>query len=349
MITKIEPCQAPMFQIAWESTLKCNLDCSYCGDGHDNSQPHPSLEDSLKTVDFIADYVGFYMKSKPESQRQANLNIQGGESIFHPHIIEILEYARNKEVDYQLYVNLITNAVTKPESWKRIAELVNYFTLSFHAESLERQQEQFRTNALHLKEVGKGFHVAVLMHPRHWQTCTAMVEWCKQNDIKHVIRQIDHDPSDTRFDYTKEQAEYIVPVKIDTSAIDLSSQGRACCGGLEMCTNESSSTKYIQGNNFQGWHCSVNKFFLYIRQSTGEVFTNKDCKMNFDGEVGPIGNLSESELILERLTQGVDDIVCKKSRCWCGLCAPKAQSREDYITIMKRYELDPATADQNPL
>ena len=79
-----------MFQIAWESTLKCNLDCSYCGDGHDNRQAHPSLEDSLKTVDFIVAYVDRYMQNRPQEQRIANLNIQGGERIYHPNIIEIL-------------------------------------------------------------------------------------------------------------------------------------------------------------------------------------------------------------------------------------------------------------------
>ena len=74
------------FQVAWESTLKCNLDCSYCGDGHDNSQAHPTLEDSIDTVDFIVEYLNIYMQDKPAEHRYANINIQGGESIYHPNI-----------------------------------------------------------------------------------------------------------------------------------------------------------------------------------------------------------------------------------------------------------------------
>jgi pyruvate-formate lyase-activating enzyme len=347
MISKIEPTQPPMFQIAWESTLKCNLDCSYCGDGHDNRQAHPSLEDSLKTVDFIVAYVDRYMQNRPQEQRIANLNIQGGESIYHPNIIEILEYANSRQTNYKLYVNLITNAVASPKLWSSIASLVNYFTISYHAESLDWQREQVRDNILHLQSLNKAFHVAVLMHPDHWEDCINMIEWCAANNIPHHKRQIDHAPTDTRFNYTSSQAEFISPKKIIPiveERVDLSSQGRDCCGGLELCTNESSITKYIPGNNFEGWHCSVNQYFLYIRQSTGEIFTNKDCKMNYNGTVGPIGNLNNVGALLNHPT--ITTIVCKKPTCWCGLCAPKARDEFDYTAMMQQYW---TTTDQSPL
>ena len=51
------PAKRISFQIAWESTLKCNLDCSYCGDGHDNKTEHPAFAECLDTVDFIYKYV----------------------------------------------------------------------------------------------------------------------------------------------------------------------------------------------------------------------------------------------------------------------------------------------------
>lgn len=47
----LEPLDNLYFSVEWETTLKCNLDCSYCGkDGHDNTKPHPSLDDSLKNT-----------------------------------------------------------------------------------------------------------------------------------------------------------------------------------------------------------------------------------------------------------------------------------------------------------
>lgn len=337
MINRINPTEPPMFQIAWESTLKCNLDCSYCGDGHDNSQAHPSLEDSLKTIDFIVDYVDRYMQNRPEEHRIANLNIQGGESIYHPNIVDILEYANNKKPSWQFYVNLTTNAVASPKLWASITPLINYFTVSYHAESFDWQQAQVRENILHLQNLGKGFQVAILMHPSYWDNCISMIKWCEDNNVPYHKRQIDHTPSDTRFNYSPEQAEFLAPKKIIPiveERVDLSSQGRACCGGLELCTNES-TTKYIPGNSFQGWHCSVNQYFLYIRQNTGEIFTNKDCKMNYEGGVGPIGNLDNVEELLTRPV--VTDIVCKKSSCWCGLCAPKAHKEADYLSMMQQY------------
>lgn len=345
------------FQVAWESTLKCNLDCSYCGDGHDNSQPHPSLEDSLNTVNFIVDYVNLYMSVRPENIKFANLNIQGGESIHHPNIIEILEYARSKKqkyLDWNLNISLITNAITSLSRWKRIVELVDYFTISFHPEAMKKQHEMFKENILHLKSSGKKFHVAVLMHPKYWDTCILIIEWCKQNNIKAVPRQLDHYWTEFRFNYNEKQVEYItgipkIPVttKIISffkNGINLSAQGRACCGGDTLCTNSTEKIKYVKENNFKGWQCSVNRFFLYIRQSTGEVYTNKDCKMNLEGRVGVIGYLQQSDDIIADLKTKIETdllptIVCKKSSCWCGLCAPKAATPELYNKIITKYAI----------
>ncbi len=347
--------QQRVFQIAWESTLKCNLDCSYCSDGHDNRVEHPSLEDSKKTLDFIVEYVNLYMRTKADAHKFANLNIQGGESIFHPDIIDILEYARTKKSSYDdwgLNISLITNAVIGQKKWQQIASLVDFFTISYHAESLPKQQEMIRTNILHLKSLGKNFYVAVLMHPKHWNNCVAMVDWCKEHGIRVHPRQIDHPLLDFRFNYNAEQIEYLTGVpKVPTTTkiisifkngIDLSAAGRSCCGGDKLCVDGVEHTQFVKGNRFKGWHCSVNKFFLYIRQTTGEIFTNKDCRMNLDGEVGPIGYLNRSEELLKDLEQRINtdtlpDIICKKSSCWCGLCAPKAATKDTYIEIMKRY------------
>jgi len=333
------------FHIEWESTLKCNLDCSYCGDGHNNSIPHPSLEDSLKTLDFIVDYVSIQMQSR--KHKQASLNILGGESLFHPDILEILEYAKQKKegLDWNLSIGTITNAVVGKRLWAKVVDLLEYFTVSFHAEALPKQHIQVRENLLYLQEQNKNFHVSIIMHPKHWDTCVNMVEFCEMNNIRYEKRQIDHDWFDWRFKYNKEQAAYLtgkesvsalkMAAAVLTGGIDLSSQGRACCGGQEMCNN-TGCTKYVD-NRFKGWHCSVDKYFLYIRQTTGEVFTNKDCRMNWDGEVGPIGNLKDTNSILQRVGK-TDTIVCKKSRCWCGICAPKAKDKTDYIRIMQKYE-----------
>ena len=130
--------------------------------------------------------------------------------------------------------------------------------------------------------------------------------------------------------------------KID-DAYNLSDSGRACCGGRSLCvdTNYKQRVFYTE-NKFPDWYCSVNEFFLYIKQVTGEVFVNKDCKMSFDGKVEPIGYLNDCDKLLEFTKTHLENntmpvIQCKKSRCHCGLCAPKASSLDEFNKIMEKY------------
>jgi hypothetical protein len=123
----------------------------------------------------------------------------------------------------------------------------------------------------------------------------------------------------------------------------LANVGRACCGGRQLCQDSNYKNRvFFVENKFPDWYCSVNQFFLYVRQISGEVYVNKDCKMNFDGTVGPIGNLNNADEILHTLqnqlgTGTLPIIQCKKSKCVCGICAPKAKDLEDYKSIMKKY------------
>jgi hypothetical protein len=118
--------------------------------------------------------------------------------------------------------------------------------------------------------------------------------------------------------------------------------GRSCCGGRQACVDQDYKQRHFQvSNKFPDWYCSVNEFFLFVKQVNGEVYVNKDCKMNFNGTVGPIGNLSNTVSIINelktQLTDGQPIIQCKKSKCLCGLCAPKAKNLDTYQSIMKKY------------
>jgi hypothetical protein len=73
------------------------------------------------------------------------------------------------------------------------------------------------------------------------------------------------------------------------------------------------------------------------------VYVSKDCKMRFDGTVGPIGTLSDADAIIAELkTQLASEnppvMQCKKARCLCGLCAPKAKNLATYQSIIKKYQ-----------
>lgn len=365
------PVSKPSFLIGWEITMKCNLDCSYCGtglyDGHNNNTAHPKLEESLKTIDFMYEYVDQYMQHKSKWSRQVVLDIYGGEALFYPGIDNIFAQVKEKYKPYKdkwsLRVTSTSNLIVGKNLFEKIYDYVDEYTASFHSESTEKQQEMFRQNLLFLKEKNKSVKVVVLMHPTsgRWEKCIEMIEWCKKQNIRHSPRQLDHTPSAVHYNYTSEQLDWFKNfwtensfgnvshnIEIPTDAAgkhDLSQHGRACCGGRQLCTNQNykDRTYYVHGNHFEGWSCSVNWFFMHIKQLTGEVFaTSKDCKMNFNKEIAPIGHLHSKDKILAELkeqfaTNTLPIMTCAKKKCHCGLCAPKAKTEEDLIKIWKLY------------
>jgi len=338
--------------------MKCNLDCTYCpagiDGGHDNTQRHPPLEDCLRTIDFMFEYADIYMSSKPKSIKYVILNVYGGEALHHPDIVKILSVLREKYQPYQdrwhLTVTTTTNAIIAPARLDQIIPLIDEFTVSYHTENTPKQKQQFRDNLLKIKSAGVRQKCIVLMHSEsdRFTDAQEMIAWLNQNDIKYLARQLDH-PLEVDFNYNQQQVVWFEglykkslghAVMRDNKA-DLSDTGRACCGRRSLCAdqNRRNPQKFVS-NKFPGWYCSVNHFFLYVKQVNGKVYVNKDCKMNYDGTVGPIGNLND---IAPMLTQARDTdkpvIRCANKKCRCGLCAPKAEDIDTYKSIMRKYEI----------
>lgn len=365
----IDPNNKLTFLLDWEITLKCNLDCAYCPGGlyggHDNSQPHPPLAECLETIDFMYKYVDMYMEHKAPWSRHVVLNIYGGESLYHPNIVEILEQVRTRYEPYRsrwtLTVTTTTNAVVSKNQMLRIIDLIDEFTVSYHTESEAKQRQQVRDNLLLIKERNRRLKCVILMHPgdENFADNLAMIDFCKDNNIKHLPRQLDHEIQSPQWNYKGYQVTWFDQfykqksfgslihntLPSNQSTTDLADIGRACCGGRQIVQNQDYQNRsFYVPNKFPGWKCSVNWFFVYIKQVTKEVFVNKDCKMTFDGEIGPIGHLENSNELLQELKSGlVSDtlpiIQCKKDYCCCGLCAPKASTEEKFNNIMEKYKI----------
>lgn len=346
--------------------MKCNLDCAYCETGvyggHDNSTRHPPVSDCLKTIDFMFEYVDLYMRGRIASLKTVVLNVYGGEALHHPHIVEILQAIRQRHQPYQsqwrLTVTTTTNAVISKKKLAAVRPLIDEFTVSYHTGATLKQKQQIRSNLLAVKSSAK---CVVMMNPVNFADATAHITWCQQHGIRYLAKPIDHPIEKTQFNYDVQQVHWLrntyhtqsynsksqTPELIQDqhNRIDLADSGRACCGGRIFCQDQNyrSRTAFV-ANKFPDWYCSVNHFFLYVKQVTGEIFTNKDCKMNFDGSVAPIGTLAHSELLLEQtqhwLNTGTMPVIqCKKYRCDCGLCAPKAADLDTYRSIMRKYEI----------
>jgi pyruvate-formate lyase-activating enzyme len=357
------------FLLDWELTMKCNLDCSYCQTGiyagHDNSTAHPPLDQCLQTIDFMFKYVDLYMRHKPKGLRYVVLNVYGGESLHHPNVIEILEQVHQRYLSYQdawhLTVTTTTNAIVSERKLDCVIPLIDEFTASYHTESTNRQKQQFRDNLLKIKQAGKRLKTVVLMHtdPEKFSDAQQMIAWLNKNEIQVLPRQLDDNTTYT-LNYNTQQVKWFDNlykskssdkqhsiIKIESESTNLSDTGRACCGGRSLCENSDRKNQkfYILDNKFSGWSCSVNWFFLYIKQVNGEVFVNRDCKMNFDGKVGTIGNLSDTQSMIDYLDQSLQSrslptIVCNKYKCHCGLCAPKARTPELFDQMFSKYTKD---------
>lgn len=364
----IDPSNRTSFMIDWELTMKCNLDCDYCPSGlyggHLNSTKHPPLNECLNAIDFMFSYVDHYMKTKPTGIRQVIINVYGGEGLYHPHIEEILRALKDKHQAYKdswlLTVTSTTNAIVSEKKLNSVIPYIDEFTVSYHSQNTEKHKEQFRNNLLSIARANKRQKCIVMMHPNeeYFQDACNMIEWLKANNIRYLPKQIDDRGSVDKFKYHFHQIQWfenlysaksynassVVLTKDKDQKIDLAKQGRPCCGGRQLCKDSNYRTReYYVDNRFPDWYCSVDHFFLYIKQLTGEIFVNKDCRMNYRGEVGPIANLLDTQDLLEFVKNNVETntfpiIRCKKKECLCGLCAPKAQTLDEYQTIINKYQ-----------
>jgi len=364
----IDPNNRITFLLDWELTMKCNLDCSYCGTGiyfgHDNTTRHPSLDKCLDALDFMFLYVDLYMRTKPPGLRYVVLNVYGGESLHHPDIVEILRQVRHRHQHYadrwRLTVTTTTNAIVSNKKLRQIIPLIDEFSVSYHTENTAKQKQQFKDNLLTIAGSGVQQKCVVLMHqqPELFQDAVDMIDWLTHNNIRVLPRQLDaNEGLDGLRIYKQNQVKWfsklyknktfgesmeLLDGNTDSNLTDV---GRACCGGRQICADQNYKQRHFYvGNKFPDWYCSVNHFFLYVKQVNGEVFVNKDCKMNFDGKVGPIGNLSDTQQILSTLRDQLDTdsmpvIQCKKYNCFCGLCAPKAKDLSTYHSIMEKYHI----------
>jgi len=347
----LDPTNTPSFLLDWEVTKRCNLDCSYCGIwGHDNTTEHPPLAECLQSIDFMYEYVDQYMQQVKQSQRKVILNVYGGESLFHPNIIEILEAVRTKYKKYQdrwyLTVTCTTNGIIGNNLFKQIVPLIDNFSMSYHAENLPKQEQMYFDNLLELKQLGKPHKAIIMMHNTLWESSERAVAFCKEHNINYLVKPVDRSEDDA-WKYSPTQLDFMKVFWLTEKPIDsgknIVDQGRSCCGGRKLSTNGNlkESIKFVHKQGFKGWSCAVNWYFLFVEQQTGKVYTNKDCKTSTTGRVEPLGTLDKRDEIIatlkEQFATEMPVITCVKDVCRCGFCAPKAETRAEFDKLLNRY------------
>jgi MoaA/NifB/PqqE/SkfB family radical SAM enzyme len=371
------PGNQPAFLVDWMITKFCNLNCSYCDSyNHDNFSKHPDFTKTTDTIDFIYEYVDLYMTYKKSWQKNLVLNIYGGEGMIHPNIVEILNQVKLRHKQYQdkwpLTVLVTTNGVFGENLLKKVIDYVDSWTISFHTESLKKQQTQALNNAKLLKDQNKQVRCVIMMNPEKWDMCLDAIEFCREHNIDFTPKTLD---TTGAFEenyvyhnkiYSKEQMEYIKSFWVAKSSkqgkelIENSVQlqtnneardhGRACCGNRSLCINQDFKNRVsaVPLKNFTNWYCSVNWYFLHVNQHTGEIYNNKDCRTSLRNLIEPVGYLNDTRKIinehksmLENKTMPV--IKCINKSCNCGTCAPKAVDADTFKSLMKNHWVEDRT------
>ena len=335
--------------VTWDIVRRCNLDCTYCeSTRHDTYSKLPKLSELVRTFDFVKQYTDLY-NSKRIEQTITNIDFTGGEPTINPDFWPLLDYIKQTG---RFRLSLTTNGTWGPKFTQRILDNFSHATISWHAEDV--LNERTIENIIELHSSGLSVQVNVMLHTDYFDKAISICDMLKEKGIKVnpvpigdgvQTRKgwfIDADGSNRRtsHEYTEEQQDWFYnwmgqPRKA-TASSEGTDVGRACCGGR--CTQGKVDGEWqevkLVNNRFKDWHCTVIWYFLHIDQYNGDVFHHQTCQATHTGR-GPIGNLSDTQLILDNVTtmlsqDTIAPIVCPNQRCGCGMCVPKARDLDDF-------------------
>lgn len=342
--------------VTWDTGRRCNYDCSYCEiSRHDNVSQHHSLEEYLKTFEFIKKWTSVYDQHKQNSSI-TNINFTGGEPTMNPAFWNLVDIIKNDDREFRL--SLTTNGAWNKKYTDKIVKRFSGVTVSYHVEGHPNLKKQVLENIIALKKSNIWLQVNLMMHTDHWKECVDAFEFLKQNDIIAKIRPIgdgnierkgwfvDSDGSQrkTSHEYTEEQQQWYYVQTGSTAQASLlklgTDLGRGCCGGRCLTGKVDGEWQEVKivSTKFKDWSCMVDWFFLHIDQHTGLVYHHQTCQALHNHKRGALGVIGEADTMIKELEDRMKyptPIVCPNQRCGCGMCIPKAKHFEDFDPIWK--------------
>lgn len=354
----------PSFQIDWELTFFCNYDCSYCK-SHDNTTRHPDKQECKQSIDFAFAYADQLLQYKKPYERSVTLNLAGGETLIHPDITEILSYAHEVyETKYKtrwtFSIHVVTNGSVGKNVLEKCLPLIDHWAVSYHCEANAKQKLLCRDTISLLKQHNKDLRVAVMMHSdtHYFDECVEMINWLTDNQIRYTPKAIGDVAVDeswtidkTIHSYSQSQTNFLVNqwnadiknmIKTDDNRYIFASAGRGCCSGQGLCVDSDRKNlqNFVADRNFQDWYCSVNWYFMYIDQKNKQFYHNRSCQVNTQNKISPLGSIEQAQQLLDELAQQLAEkqmpvIRCPKTLCGCGICAPKAKNKEEFLKVIK--------------
>lgn len=345
--------KSPMM-VTWDTGRRCNYDCTYCeSTRHDTNSPYHKLDEYLKTFEFIKTWVDEYNRYRT-APIESNINFTGGEPTMNPNFWKLVEEIKDEKFN----LSLTTNGAWNPKFTDTIIDNFMGVTVSYHTEAHSNLKKQVVENILELHKSNLWLQVNVMLHVDYWNESIKVYEHLKQQGIKVNPRPIgdgnfgrtgwfkDRDGimRRTSHAYDDEQQQWYFNEMGITATVEEFKQGtelgRSCCGGR--CTKAKVGDTWqevkLVNTEFKDWNCMVDWFFLHIDQHTGDVFHHQTCQATHQGGRGPVGNLTDTESMINALKtyfENPQPIVCPNDRCGCGMCIPKAESKEDFEILWK--------------
>ena len=341
----ITPINEDPFMITWDLGRRCNFDCSYCpSHRHDNFSSHATLVELKNTAKNVFEYAKLI--SQYRINKDFHVSFTGGEPTVNPNFTEFSkfvrsEYEQNYKNDFNLKLSLTTNGAMSEQMAQSVIENFDYVTVSYHTEAKGANKQNVVERIITFNHSEIGLKVNVMFHAEYFEECKQLCDTLKQQNIKFIPRLIGDDPdskSSQAHLYTDDHKRWFE----DVWGIKVTNTTRPCCGGrtFGVCSSTGvQETTVIIDREFQGWHCSVNWYFLHIEQQTGLVYHHQTCQATLDSRKGSIGSIDNFDSIILELQSHLENktmpiIVCPNKLCGCGLCTAKSENRHNLLEAM---------------
>ena len=351
--------QVGPMMVTWDLGRRCNYDCSYClAIHHNNYSRHRTLEECKSVFDFIQEYTDIYNTHR-NTKFPTTINFTGGEPTVNPNFWDILEYI--KERDPSTNLSLTTNGAFNKKYIEYIEKYMSGVTVSYHTEADPTLKQQVIDNILAISDTNVWMQVNLMMHVDYWDEVVSvynqltdigvLVKLRPIGDGGHAVNGwvVDSDGAKrkTTHEYSEEQQEWFFKqhgkdyktMKQNTGY----SLGRQCCGNRKLCgkVDDTWQDVTLVNTEFKDWSCMVDWYFLHIDHETELVYHNQNCRAKHGKQVGAIGSLSDTKLILDSLNQRlnkdiIEPIICPNIRCGCGMCVPKAKDPIEFELIFNQ-------------
>ena len=243
---KIEPYVDELF-VTWEISIKCNYDCSYCGDVSDLNGEVLSHSRYLEIADHIHRLTSFHTN--------VHLNITGGEPTQIPDLIGLCKHL--KQLNPSMTININSNGSKGVLYYHELSQWVDTFDLSAHFEWI-KTKAFIKKMAKLRRLVGKKLCIHIMAEPQAWDDFVLMSQafqrWGFQTSELR-IRQATYTPEQDAYLQRNSRSSLAPDVIVDgvaENSLDL--KNRMLRAGLQK-----------HENYFEGWMCSATSTSLFIK------------------------------------------------------------------------------------